>query len=88
MAESVRIEVPSGDVSGLSLGSIVTVQIRGKITSMNEAYEDKGQVELSVEGESTLNPGSLGDALIAAMAASNARGPVDYPTGQRELHAP
>jgi hypothetical protein len=87
----VYVEIPGSQLRGLTIGSVVSVTVKGTVRSMSENYRDENPelYRVEVEGEASLNPGTLDDAArVAFVRLSNAKGPVDFPIGQRELHAP
>lgn len=83
----VDVMLKNAEVQGLGVGSVVVIEVRGRITSLSEGEED--EAHLSVEGESRMRPASFDEAAQAAYRQlSNAPRPVDFPMGQRELHSP
>ena len=87
-----HIQVSASQVQGLTVGSVVRVTIRGRVTSLGIQDGDAGgdpQASVDVDGEASIEPGTLDDAArVAFSQLSNAKGPVDFPTSRRELHAP
>lgn len=85
-----RATIPKKLGENFSVGSIVVVEVTGTVISMSDSFEDPDNIEIEVEGDSTkISPGTLDDAMkVAFTKLSNAKGPEDFPSGQRELHAP
>lgn len=85
--EYTSVTVPKSQMEGVPIGAVVVMEVRGRITGAHEDGEENMRVD--VEGEATIRPGSINDAgNFALKKLVNDRQPMDFPTGQSELHAP
>lgn len=88
MSDRVHVTVNGADVDKMPVGAVIVAITRGTVVGVTKHFDSDELWSVEIEGATELQPATFEDAAKAAVRMVNDRMPVDFPMGQRELHAP